>query len=55
MCANIIDLRRQGNFCTLLDVSGRISLQIYVGNGWGGGRNTVIMVGALGRDIGSKY
>jgi len=55
MCTNITDLRRQENFCTPLDVSGRISLEIYVRNGWGGGgRITVIKVGTPGRGIGSK-
>jgi hypothetical protein len=50
MCTNITDLRRQENFCTPLDVSGRVSSEICVGNGWGGGgRITVIKVGTPGR------
>jgi hypothetical protein len=55
MCTNITDLRRQENFCTPLEVSGRISVEIYAGSGWGGGRITVIKVGTPGRGVGSKY
>jgi len=56
MCTNITDLGRQENFCRLLYVSGRISLEICVGNGWGGGgKITVIEVGTPSRGIGSKY
>jgi len=55
MCTNITDSRRQENFCTLLYVSGRISLEIYIGNGWGGGKITVIKVGTPGRGSSSKY
>lgn len=42
------------SFCTLLDVSGRMSLEICVGNGWEG-RITVIKVVTPGRGIVSKY